>query len=409
MNLFFRLSLRNIFRNRIRTAIALLAIATGCSALILNGGIVLNIFRELRNDAIYGRYGHLQIYKKGYAENHLRDPGRYLLSAKECEQILKLARSNAEIVRATRRREFSGLVVNKGSYIPFIGVGVEPENDSEFSRHDTLKDGKPLSLNETYTALAGLGLANKLNGKPGDTLSIMTTTESGGLNSIHVRLQGVFEGGMKEFDDWTLKVPLPALDQLLGENQTEKIVLLISRTEDVDAVQGKLEDAFRREGIDAEVSSWRSLALFHNQVVSLFGRELGIIHLIVGAMVVLGIGNVLAMAIVERRTEIATVRALGISSRSVVYLLMTESMMTGIIGAIAGIALGIGIARIVNVFGISYPSPPGSTRPFLGGADIVPGVIAEAAWTSMVATLVAAIFPIYRTVRRPIATLLRHG
>jgi putative ABC transport system permease protein len=409
MNLFLRLSFRNVFRNRVRTAIALLAIATGCSALILNGGIVVNIFRELRDDAIYGRYGHLQIYKKGYADNHLRDPGRYLLSAEECEQIFKLAHSNPRIVHVTRRREFSGLIANKGNYIPFMGVGVEPENDSKFSRHDTLKEGKPLSSDETYTALAGLGLAKKLNGKPGDTLSIMTTTESGGLNAIHVRLQGVFEGGMKEFDDWTLKMPLPALDQLLGENQTEKIAMLVSRTEDADAVRAELENTFQQERMDVEIHSWRELALFHNQVVSLFGRELGIIHLIVGTMVVLGIGNVLAMAIVERRTELAAVRAIGISSRSVICLLMTESLVTGVIGVIAGVALGVGIARIVNAFGIPYPSPPGSTRPFQGGADIVPGIVVEAAWASLVATLVGAVFPVYRAVRRPIASLLRHG
>jgi putative ABC transport system permease protein len=409
VSLFLRLALRNIFRNRVRTAVALLAIATGCSALILNSGIVLNIFHELREDAIYGRYGHLQIYKKGYTDNHLQAPGRYLLTAEECRRILKLMSSNPQIIRATRRRDFSGLVSNGGHYVPFIGVGVEPGDDSEFSRHDTMKAGKPLTAEAAYTSLAGLGLARKLNGQPGDTLTLMTTTESGGLNSIHVRLQGVFEGGMKEFDDWTLKVPLSALDQLLGEDQTEKIVVLVSRTENVEALRAQLENIFRQERLDVEVRSWHELALFHNQVVSLFGRELGVIHLIVGAMVILGIGNVLGMAIVERRAELAAVRAMGVSSRSVAGLLMTECLVTGLIGVAAGVLLGLGIARIVNALGIPYPSPPGSTRPFRGGADIVPGIVAEAVWTSLVATLAAAVFPVFRAVRRPIAALLRHG
>ena len=50
MTLFLALALRNVFRNRVRTAVALLAIATGCAALIVNGGVIYNIFRELRED-----------------------------------------------------------------------------------------------------------------------------------------------------------------------------------------------------------------------------------------------------------------------------------------------------------------------------------------------------------------------
>ena len=74
MRLFLALALRNVFRNRVRTAVALLAIATGCAALIVNGGVIYNIFRELREDAIHGRHGHIQVYRRGYTENHRREP-----------------------------------------------------------------------------------------------------------------------------------------------------------------------------------------------------------------------------------------------------------------------------------------------------------------------------------------------
>ena len=53
-SLFLRLAIRNVFRNRVRTAIALLAIAAGCAALMVNGGVIYNIFAELREDAIRG-------------------------------------------------------------------------------------------------------------------------------------------------------------------------------------------------------------------------------------------------------------------------------------------------------------------------------------------------------------------
>ena len=95
MRLFLRLALRNLFRNPARTALACLAIASGCAAQILNGGVIANIFHELREDAIRGRHGHFQIYRTGYSEGHLTDPDRYLLSAGETERVLTIVRANS--------------------------------------------------------------------------------------------------------------------------------------------------------------------------------------------------------------------------------------------------------------------------------------------------------------------------
>jgi len=409
MKLFLSLALRNVFRNRLRTMIALLAIAVGCAALILNGGIIVNIFRELREDAIRGRHGHLQIYANGYSEKHLQTPERYLVSAGQTSRILELVGSNPRVLRATRRRNFSGLISNNERYVPFLGVGVEPQDDAEFSRHTTLRAGEPLSADKPYSVLAGLGLAKKLNAHPGDILNLMTTTESGVLNSMHVRLAGVFEGGMKEFDDWTLKVPLSLVEHLLGDDRTEQIVVLLSRTEEVALVRSELQKEFQRERLDVELRSWDQLAVFHNQVVGLFGRELSIIRLIIGTIVILGISNVIGMALLERRLELATFRALGIRARNIGVLLMTESLLIGVLGAGAGTLLGIGMAKIASAIGISYPSPPGATRPFVGGVDVAPGMVLAAATISVLAALGAAIIPVWKAIRAPIASTLRHG
>ena len=409
MSLFVNLALRNIFRNRVRTYIALLAIAAGCAALILNGGIVFNIFGELREDAIHSRHGHLQIYRRGYSEAHLEDPQRYLMEPQEAQHILGIVRANPRILRATSRREFSGMILKGGRYVPFLGVGVEPDQDAEFSRHTTLRAGSVMSSSNPYGVMAGLGLARKLDGKPGDELTLMSMTESGALNAVHVRLQGIFEGGLKEYDDWTLKVPLGAAEHLLMDNRIEQIVLLVRHTEDVPMVRAEFESVFQRESSNVEMRSWDQLALFHNQVVGLFGRELSIIRLIIGTIVLLGIGNVIGMSIMERTVELATLRALGLRVRAIVALLMMESLLTGLIGAAIGSALGIAVARVISAIGIPYPSPPGSTRPFLGGVDVIPNIVAAAFLISVLATLAAAVFPIRKAIRSPIASTLRRG
>jgi len=131
------------------------------------------------------------------------------------------------------------------------------------------------------------------------------------------------------------------VEHLLGDDRTEQIVILLSRTEDVPLVQSELQQVFQRDRLDLELRSWDQLAVFHNQVVGLFGRELGIIRLIVGTIVILGISNVIGMALLERRFELATFRALGVRARKIGVLLMTESLLIGLLGAGGGVLLGV--------------------------------------------------------------------
>ncbi len=407
MKLFLRLALRNVFRNGIRTTVALLAIATGCAALIVNGGVIYNIFRELQEDAILGRHGHLQIYKSGYSENHLRDPSRYMIPPEVAQRAVDLAAELEGVRRVTRRREFSGMIASGDRYVACVAIGVEPEQDAEFSRHMTLRSGQPLSVDAPQGMIAGLGLAQRFAGEPGTVVTLMTNTETGALNAVDVQLRGVFEGGMKAYDDWTLKLPLQAVEDLLLDERTQKIILLLDRSEDVDRVQSELSEIFRREAFDLEIRPWRELALFHNQTVSLFSRELDVIKLIVATIVMLGIANTIGMSILERRVELATMRALGLKRRAIGALLLTEALLTGLLGGAIGIVLGVVIASIVTAIGIPFPSPPGSTRPFLGGVDFVPSIAVFAFVLSVGATLAAALMPVWRALRRPIAGTLR--
>jgi putative ABC transport system permease protein len=407
MSLFIRLALRNVFRNRVRTAIALLAIAAGCAALMVNGGVIYNIFAELREDAIRGRLGHLQVYRQGYSENHNLEPDRYLIPREESERVIALISELPHVERVTRRREFSGMVAVGDRYVAFVGIGVDPQHESHFSRHATLLAGEPLAVEAPYGMIAGLGLAEKFAGEPGTLVTLMTNMASGALNVVDVELRGIFEGGMKVYDDWTLKLPLPAVEELLMDDSTEQIILMLDETDAVDQTRLELAALFEREGLDLELKSWRDLALFHNQTVALFNRELDVIKLIVATIVILGIANTIGMSIIERRVELATLRALGLRRRAIGALLLLEALATGLLGGLMGVVLGAVIAKVVTAIGIPFPSPPGATRPFMGGVDFDLGIASFAFLLSVAATLAAALLPVWRATRRPISETLR--
>src|SRR5205085_7403588 len=74
-----KLALRNVFRNRRRSAITLLVIVFGAVGLILFGGYKARTFYALRESTIRGRLGHLQIFKEGYSKTKSQKPLEYAL------------------------------------------------------------------------------------------------------------------------------------------------------------------------------------------------------------------------------------------------------------------------------------------------------------------------------------------
>lgn len=63
-----KLALRNIFRQKIRTAMTLAAIIFGVSGLILSGGFVQDIFVQLGEAIIHSQTGHIQVFRKDFLE-----------------------------------------------------------------------------------------------------------------------------------------------------------------------------------------------------------------------------------------------------------------------------------------------------------------------------------------------------
>lgn len=406
--MYVKLALRNVFRNKRRTAITLIAIAFGCIALIINGGIIYNIFWALRQDAIHGRHGHIQIYQKGYVKGHMAKPYDYVISRDAYEQLKLHLASLDHVEHYMRKVEFWGLTRISKKGIPFMGIGVEPDRDSTFSTQVTIIKGQGLSRTDPDGVLLGKGLAEKMVAKPGDSLVLLGTDRNNYLHSVDAKVRGIFEGGMKVFDDWTMKMPLQKAQELLRLDGIHCVVLLLDDDSETESLTGRLMNLFTESGLPLELRTWPDLALFHNQVVDLFGRELDIIKLIISVIVILSILNTMGMTVVERTKEIGTIMAVGTKRRRVLLMFLLEALIIGFIGGLLGIMGGIILAKIISAFGITFPSPPGATRPYIGKVDIVFSVLILSFAISVGSTMIAALLPAYRASRLRIAEALRH-
>ena len=103
----FTLALRNVFRQKLHTAMTLAAIICGVTGLILAGGWVNDIFVQLSEALIHSQSGHLQVYKTGFFAEGSRSPEKYLITAPNA--IKQRIAAEAGIDNVMARLNFSGL------------------------------------------------------------------------------------------------------------------------------------------------------------------------------------------------------------------------------------------------------------------------------------------------------------
>ena len=162
----FKLALRNIFRQKIHTAMTLGAISCGVAGLILMGGWVNDIFVKLSEALIHSQSGHLQVYKTGFFAAGSHAPEKYLID--ESDRIKRFVSNEAAVDMVMSRLNFAGLLNNGRSDLPIIGEGVEAGLDTLLASSVSITEGRPLENRDTFGILLGHGVAAGLKLKPGD-------------------------------------------------------------------------------------------------------------------------------------------------------------------------------------------------------------------------------------------------
>ncbi len=408
MPLQLKLAIRNVFRNRRRTLITLAAMAFGVAAVIVFGGFVHSIYWGVRESTIRSQVGHIQLYRAGYSEKGNLAPYDYLIADYPAlrAKLLKLPHVKA----VTARLGFSGLISTGDTTTSFVGTGVQPESETDLSALAVIVDGKELASRDPRGATLGVGLARAFGVKPGDELTLLTTTRHGSINALALKVRGVWESGEKAYDDRFLRVGLPEVQRLidLEGGEVQSVVLLLDRTENTAAVRADIERLISERGLPLELRTWEDLALRYHQVRELFGRIFAVLTLIVSIMVVFGITNTMTMAIFERTREIGTIMALGTRARGVVTMFVLEGVALGVLGGVAGLLLGIGLAKAITMLGIQLPPPPGSTRGFAVQIFVVPEVLGQAFRLSLITAALASLYPAWRAARLNVVEALRH-
>jgi putative ABC transport system permease protein len=403
--MFARLALRNLFRNRRRSAITLSVIVFGSVGLILFGGYKAVTFRALRESTIRGRIGHLQIYRAGYAKARSQKPLEYALD--DVGSVRAAIERDPRVQYTEAQITLMGLAGNGEKSETFLATAVEPGKRHEM-RGQKIVAGTDLPRNESDAVLVGQGLAASLNVKPGDTITLMTTTTTGSLNAIDARVAGIVVTGVKEYDDRSIKMALAGAQQLLQTRKVERLLVFLNDTDDTAAVQAELTALFAAKQWALEMKNWSELASFYHQVVLLYNGIFGFLGLIVFGVVVFSVANTIAMSTFERTREIGTLMAVGTTRGQVWRMFFAEGVLVGAFGGVLGLAAGALLSWLINRGNIMLPPPPGYTVGYRLQLLLQAPVMVTAFTIALATATLSSILPALRASRMKIVDALGH-
>lgn len=398
-------ALRNVFRQRVRSAGTLAAISLGVAGLILAGGFVQDIFIQLGEAVIHSQSGHIQISRLGYREGRTRSPEAYFIE--QPDRLKQQLQAEPGIQLTLARLGFAGVINNGKRDLGIIGEGVEPAAEAQLGTYLRYIEGRALADSDSDGIVLGQGVAKSLGLKPGDHVNLVISLTQGAVNTLDFEVIGVFQSFSKDFDARAVRIPLSAARNLMDNSFAHLIVVVLDRTEATDRVLASLR--VKLDPRAYELASWRSLSDFYDKTILLYDRQFGVLRLIILLMVLLSVANSVNMTLFERTREFGTLLALGDRPARVFQLIMAESALLGLIGAGLGMTIGCVAAWVISAVGIPMPPPPNANVGYIAHIQLVPVDVLTAGAIGFVASCLAAVLPARHASRIPVVDALRHG
>jgi hypothetical protein len=141
-----------------------------------------------------------------------------------------------------------------------------------------------------------------------------------------------------------------AAQELLLTKGVGKLVVSLHSTDATDAFIGRVRPQLAD---DLRILDWRTLNDFYQKTVDIYQQQFGFLQAMVMLMVCLSVINTLNMSLLERGWEFGTMRALGNRSKTIVSLIVVESLVLGVVGATLGVVLGVLLALLIS--GSGFP------------------------------------------------------
>ena len=379
--------------------VSTLGVTVGVMALVIALALMTGLQGELQA-RILGSSAHVWVYKPaGITDYH--------------EEVAKLSQVPG-VIGAAPAVISKGLISGlSNNFVEVKGIDARLESGVTDIGH-AITDGsldalKPATDDDLAGIVLGKDLANDIGAKIGDTVRL--TTPNGTLSPMGVmprqrrfKVAAMFRMGLYQIDSLTGFVDLETGMQLSGTDRVDHIEVKVADVYDAPRIADAIADQF---GQDYVTQDWTDInqQLYSALLLEKIGMGIGI-GLIV-AVAALNIVASLILLVMEKTRDIAILKTMGASAKSITLIFLLQGTIIGVIGTIVGATAGALTAHFLDRYRlITIPSDiyQVSYLPF----KLMPGDLTAVIIGAVVVCFVATLYPSRQAARLDPAQALRY-
>ncbi len=322
------------------SGVSMLGIALGVAALIIVLSVMNGFQKEVR-DRMLGVVSHVEVYAAG--GQALPDVSLTLSQARANPQVVGAAPFIAAQALLARGEDMKGVMVR----------GIDPAQEPSVTDLVTGAQAAVLAqlVPGSFGVVLGSELARSLGVRTGDRVTLVAPSGQVTPAGVVPRLKqmtvvGTFDSGHFEYDS---AMAFAHVDDAAK----------IFRLEGPSGVRLKLRDLHQARQVadelgrtltgDLYIRDWTRQNRTWFAAVQVEKRMMFIILTLIVAVAAFNLVSTLVMTVTDKRADIAILRTLGASPASIMGIFVVQGAMVGVIGTLAGLALGLGVAFNIDV------------------------------------------------------------
>ena len=322
--------------------VSTIGVTVGVAALVISLALMTGLQGELQ-DKILGSSAHVFVFKPAAGID---------------DYAAEVARIRAIPGVIGAAPAVMGRAMISGTGQPgFVAVkGVDPELEGSVTDvAGALTDGKlsdlvPASADDLPGIILGKDLAGQIGAMVGDIVTL--TTPSGSLTPMGVmprmrrfKVVGTFRLGLYDVDSSTGLVALEPGMRLAGTESVDHIEVKIADIYNAPAMADQMAENFGPEYVTQD---WTDInqQLYSALMLEKIGMGIGI-----GLIVMVAALNIIAsliLLVMEKTRDIAILKTMGASKRSIMLVFLLQGTIIGVIGTVLGAVAGTAIATIAD-------------------------------------------------------------
>ncbi len=339
---------RNVWRNRSRSLVIILAMMMG-----LTGGIFYNAFMMGMNDqrnraAISNELSDFQIHHPEYLMNQ---EIRFVIDRPDslCGKIGSLG----NLKGVSYRTKNSAMIKTASTAAGTMVNGIDPDSEKLVTNiYQTVVEGGYFEGSRRMPILLSRKMAEKLHAKLGSKVVLSMANEKGSIVEAAFKVTGIYFTHNDLYDEANVFVVRNDLNRLLdfNGNSTTEIAVRLIKTAEIENFRKQLNSILKQE-LDTKkilLQSWDEIEPTL-KVIDEYTNFFSYIFMgIIMFALAFGIVNTMMMAVMERTREIGMLMANGMQRVNIFKMILYETLFLSITGGVAGIIIS---AVLVAWFG----------------------------------------------------------